>query len=53
MAEGEGYHSYFGVLSRMACLEGSRSLKVGGAEAAGEHGAVEAAGAGTLVVDSG
>lgn len=54
MAECESYHSYFGVRCRTAHLEGSRSLKVGGAEGAGEHCAVEgAAVAGTLVGDSG
>jgi hypothetical protein len=53
MVERGSYHSYFGVRYRTACLEGSRSLKVGGAEGAGEHCAVEGAAAGTLVVDSG
>lgn len=51
MVERGSYHSYFGVRCRRACLEGSRSLKAGGAEAVEGH-FVEAA-AGTLVVDSG
>ena len=53
MVERESYDSYFGVRCRMAYLEDSRSLKVGGAEAAGEHLVEEEAAAGTLVVDSG